>query len=97
MEWLKEKITGPEAKADHDKVKRLKKISDELGVPLNRMAIAWVLKNPNVSTAILGASRTAQLGDNLKALGVVELLTNEVMQKIEGALQNDPAQIAVKN
>lgn len=89
MEWLKEKITGPEAKADREKVKRLKKIADEMGVPLNRLAIAWVLKNTNVSTAILGASRTGQLGDNLKAMEVVPLLTDDVMKKIELALQNN--------
>lgn len=90
MEWLKERITGPEAKENHERVKRLKKIADELGVPLNRLAIAWVLKNPDVSTAILGASRAEQLGDNLKAMDVVPILTDEVMQKIEGALQNAP-------
>jgi len=97
MEWLKERITGPESKENHEKVKRLKKIADELGVPLNRLAIAWVLKNPNVSTAILGASRTEQLGDNLKAMSVIDLLTPGVMQKIETALQNNAAQISVKN
>lgn len=90
MEWLKEKITGPEAKANHEKVRRLKKIADEMGVPLNRLAIAWVLKNPNVSTAILGASRAEQLGDNLKSLEVVPMLTDEVMQKIEAAVQSKP-------
>jgi len=90
MEWLKERITGPEAKENNEKVKRLKQISDEIAVPLNRMAIAWTLKNPNVSTAILGASRTEQLADNLKSLDVVPLLTEEVMKKIESALQGKP-------
>lgn len=91
MEWLKERITGPEAKENHERVKKLKKVADDLGVPLNRLAIAWVLKNPHVSTAILGASRTEQLGDNLKAVEVAPMLTDEVMQKIETALQNKPA------
>jgi voltage-dependent potassium channel beta subunit len=95
MEWLKERITGPEAQASHEKVKRLKQIADEIGVPLNRMAIAWVLKNPNVSTAILGASRAEQLGDNLKSLEVVPLLTDEVMQKIEAALQSKTVNSAI--
>lgn len=94
MEWLKERITGPEAKENHEKVRSLKKIADELGVPLNRLAIAWVLKNPNVSTAILGASRTEQLGDNLKSLDIVPLLTGDVMQKIDAALQSDPVKSA---
>lgn len=90
MEWLKERITGEEAKPNHEKVKKLKKLADEMGVPLNRLAIAWVLKNQHVSTAILGASRTEQLGDNLKALEVVPLMTDEVMKKIESVLQNKP-------
>lgn len=90
MEWLKERITGEEAKPNQEKVKKLKKLADEMGVPLNRLAIAWVLKNQQVSTAILGASRTEQLGDNLKALEVVPLITDEVMQKIEAVLQNKP-------
>jgi voltage-dependent potassium channel beta subunit len=88
MEWLKERITGAEAKENHEKVKKLKKVADDLDVPLNRMAIAWILKNPNVSTAILGASRAEQLGDNLKAMDVLPLLTDEVMKKIETVLQN---------
>jgi len=97
MEWLKERITGPGAKEDHEKVKRLKMIADETGVPLNRLAIAWTLKNPHVSTAILGASRTGQLADNLKSLDVVPLLTEEVMKKIESALQNPASASAFKN
>ncbi len=97
MEWLKERITGPEAKNDHEKVKNIKKIADDLAIPVNRLAIAWILKNPNVSTAILGASRTEQLGDNLKAMDAVPLLTDEVMKKIEEVLQNNPTNITVKN
>ena len=90
MEWLKENIMGEQAKWKHEKVKKLKKIADDLGIPLNRMAIAWVLKNPNVSTAILGASKIEQLTDNLKAFEVLPLLTDEVMQHIEQAVQNKP-------
>src|ERR1700751_4953568 len=86
MEWLKEKITGEEAKQNAEKVKQLKKIADESGMPLNCLAIAWTLKNPNVSTAILGASKTQQLTDNLKAMDVLPKLTEEVMKKIEKVL-----------
>jgi voltage-dependent potassium channel beta subunit len=90
MEWLKEKIVGDENKWKHEKVKALKKVADDLGVSLNRLSIAWVLKNPNVSTAILGASKTEQLEDNLKALDVVPILTAEVMERIETAVGNKP-------
>ena len=90
MEWLKEKTIGDEAKWKHEKVKALKKVADDVGVSLNRLSIAWVLKNPNVSTAILGASKTEQLEDNLKALDVMPMLTPEVMEHIEAAVGNKP-------
>ena len=56
-----------------------------------QLAIAWCLKNPNVSTVILGASNRAQLEENLGAMERVPLLTDEVMQRIETILQNKPA------
>lgn len=90
MEWLKEMIVGDANKWKHEKVKALKKVADDLGVSLSRLSIAWVLKNPNVSTAILGASKTEQLEDNLKALDVVPMLTPEVMERIEAAVANKP-------
>ncbi|HEX7415005.1 MAG TPA: aldo/keto reductase [Bacteroidia bacterium] len=90
MEWLKENIIGEAAKWKHEKVKALKTIADDLGVKLNHLSIAWVLKNPNVSTAILGASKTEQLTDNLKALDVVPKLTTEVMERIDTILGNKP-------
>lgn len=90
MEWLKENIVGEGAKWKHEKVKKLKVVADELGVSLNHLSIAWVLKNPNVSTAILGASKTEQLTDNLKALDVVPKLTAEVMERIETVIGNKP-------
>lgn len=86
MEWLKEKMVGEEAKQNNEKVKQLKKIADDLSIPLNCMSIAWVLKNPHVSTAILGASKTQQLADNLKTLEVLPKLTDEIMKKIETVL-----------
>ena len=55
-----------------------------------QMAIAWCLKNPHVSTVITGASRPQQVKENMKALDVVPLLTDEVMFKIESILQNQP-------
>lgn len=90
MEWLKEMITGDGSKQKNEKVKRLKKISDELGTSLSCLSIAWVIKNPNVSTAILGASKTSQLQENLKAMDVVPKLTTEIMERIEGIMENKP-------
>lgn len=89
MEWLKERTLGDNTKIE--KTKQLNQLANELGTTLNKLAIAWTLKNPFVSTAILGASKTEQLEDNLKSLEVLPLLTNEVMQTIENILQNKPA------
>jgi len=79
-EWLREKFTDQEA---IEKVKQLGKLAEDIGVPLSKLAIAWCLKNPNVSTVITGASRVEQMHENMKALDVVEKLTPDVMQRIE--------------
>jgi aryl-alcohol dehydrogenase-like predicted oxidoreductase len=90
MDWLKERTLGDGLKVE--KTKQLSVIANELGTSLPKMAIAWCVKNPNVSTTILGASKPAQLKETLTSLDVVPLLTNEVMEKIENVLQNKPAQ-----
>ena len=84
-EWLREKFTDQEAL---EKVKLLGKLAEDIGVPLSKMAIAWCLKNPNVSTVITGASRVEQMHENMKALDVVEKLTPDVMNRIEEILTN---------
>jgi voltage-dependent potassium channel beta subunit len=76
-----------------DKLKRVKKLGElatKLGVSQPALAIAWCIKNPNVSTAILGATKKQQVTDNLKALDVLPLLTDEVMDKIEKIMQTKP-------
>jgi len=89
--WLRETvIDSPEGRANIDKASRLEGIADDLGVSLARLAIAWCLKNPDVSTVILGASRVEQLRDNLESLTVVPQLTEEVLERIEDVLQNRP-------
>ena len=86
-EWLKEGVITPERIAI---VKKLKPVADDLGCTMAQMALAWCLKNPIVSTVITGASRAAQVHENLKALEVAPKLTAEVMERIEGILQNRP-------
>jgi len=54
------------------------------------LALAWALKNPNVSSLITGASRPEQVFENVKALAVVDKLTPEILAKIEEAAQNAP-------
>lgn len=85
MGWLKEKTLSEER---IERVRELSELAGELGTNTARLSIAWCLKNPNVSTVILGSSKTEQLSDNLKSLEVVPLLTQEIMQKIEVILGN---------
>jgi voltage-dependent potassium channel beta subunit len=70
-----------------NKIKKLGKVAEELGVSLAQMSIAWLLKNRNVSSVILGASKVEQLRETLKAIEVVEQISPEVLAKIEEALK----------
>jgi voltage-dependent potassium channel beta subunit len=79
-EWLRDKFTDQEALA---KVKALGELAAEIGISLPHLAIAWVLKNPNVSSAITGASRVEQVRENMKAVNAFPRLTPDVMQHIE--------------
>lgn len=67
-------------------MRALAPIAADLGLPLARLALAWCLKNPHVSTVILGASKLHQLEENLKAVDAVPLLTDDVMTRIEATL-----------
>ena len=66
-------------------------MADDLGCTQAQLALAWCFKNPNVSTVITGASRVEQVHENMKALEVVDKLTPDVMERIEGVLNNKPA------
>ena len=87
LDWLRERNITPEKLA---KVKELKNISDSLGVSLSQLSIAWCLKNPHVSTVILGASKVSQLEENIKSPEILPLLTNEIMEKIDQIMGNKP-------
>lgn len=89
-EWLKKRYESAEGKAQLEKVKALAKLAKANGMSLSHMALLWCLKNPNVSTVILGASKESQLKDNLSALEQRALLTNDVMIEIETILDNKP-------
>lgn len=90
MDWLKERTLGEQQRID--KTKQLEVLAKELGTTLPKLGIAWCVKNPHVSTAILGASKPEQLKENLRALEVLPMLTTEIVEKIEGILQNKPVQ-----
>lgn len=80
MAWMREQLQD---KARNDAVGQLAGIAAELGCNTAQLAIAWVNRNPRVSTVILGASRIEQLHDNLGALAVSPKLTPEVVARIE--------------
>jgi voltage-dependent potassium channel beta subunit len=88
--WLKELFESEDGKARIEKVKKLSKLADELGTNMARLALAWCLKNPNVSTLIMGASKVSQLEDNLQALDVVDQISDDLMEDIEKILDNKP-------
>lgn len=87
LSWIKDKVWSPE---NQEKVKQLNALAQELDVSLTNLSIAWCLKNPNVSSVILGATKTNQLEENLKSLDVLSLLTEEVMANIDDIMKNKP-------
>ncbi|MER3546814.1 MAG: aldo/keto reductase, partial [Rhodanobacteraceae bacterium] len=86
-EWLRERIDSPQGRADLRRVEKLLPIAKQLGVSPAQFAIAWCLKNPHVSSVILGASKRAQLEDNLGALDVVDKIDDAVMRQADNALR----------
>ena len=71
-------------------VNDLEPIASKLGIKQSTLALAWVLKNPNVSSAITGASGVEQVYENMRAIKAVELLTPEIMKEIDDVLNNKP-------
>ncbi len=83
MDWLRELVLREERIR---KAQKLAELAKKLGISLPQLAIAWCLKNPRVSTVILGASKVEQLEENLKAPEALPLLNEEVIQSIENIL-----------
>ena len=79
-EWLHEYIKDG---ATHAQIRRVLDVSKELGCTPAQLAIAWCTKNSHVSTVITGASRPEQVRENMDALDVIPLLTNEVLARLE--------------
>lgn len=89
-EWLKAEWDSEEGERQIAKVRQLSAFADEVGLPVHHLAILWCLSNPRVSSIILGASRPAQLADNLKALQSKDKLTPEVIARIEEIMDSKP-------
>ncbi|OCK78200.1 Aldo/keto reductase [Lepidopterella palustris CBS 459.81] len=85
-EWVvgvRERTKGVEWRREMEVVKRLKPVAEKLGTDQAALALAWVLKNPNVSSAITGASRPEQVFMSVRALDLLPKLTAEVMEEID--------------
>jgi aryl-alcohol dehydrogenase-like predicted oxidoreductase len=76
-----------------ERIQRLRPIADDAGLTMSQLAVAWTLQNPNVSSAIIGASRPEQVSENARAAGVT--LGPDVLQAIDDAVgdvvRRDPA------
>lgn len=90
-EWLRQRFESEEGQAQLATVRQLAAIASELGCTTAQLALAWCLKNPDVSTVITGASKPEQVAQNMEALAVVDKLTDELMKRIETVLDNKPA------
>lgn len=90
-EWLKARLETEKGRRELEKVRALARLAAEIGLPIHHLALLWCLKNPNVSTVILGASRLGQLKDNIEALKGKAKLTPDVMEAIEKIVESKPA------
>ncbi|RYD54922.1 MAG: aldo/keto reductase [Sphingobacteriales bacterium] len=87
FEWLKDRTISDERLG---RVRELDTVAKDLGTTLATLAVAWCVKNPNVTTAILGATKPEQLTENFKALDVLPKLTTEVMERIDSIMGTKP-------
>ena len=87
FDWLKDRWMVDDKLA---RVKKLTEFAGELEVSVATLSLAWTVKNPNVTTTILGATKKEQLTENLKALEVLPKLTTEVMQRIDDIMGTKP-------
>ncbi len=86
-EWLRKNVITSE---NVEKAKQLEPVARDLGCTLAQLALAWCMKNPNVSTVITGASRPEQVSENMKALEVAPKLDSDLLETIETILGNKP-------
>ena len=88
-------------RGEQGEVKELSKLADEMGTNMARLALAWCLKNPNVSTVIMGASKVSQLEDNLQALDVVDQISDDLMEKFNALSEEErwqyPEYVVIKH
>jgi len=84
--WLRDQVESEEGRRNVEKARRLRPVAEGLGCTLPQLALAWCLRNENVSTVLTGASKPQQVVENMKALDVVPRLDAAVMARIDAAL-----------
>ena len=89
FDWLRDRLMVEDKLA---RVKKLGELATELNSSLATLSIAWCVANPNVTTAILGATKKEQLQENLKALDVLPALNEEVLKRIDEIMKSKPVQ-----
>lgn len=82
LEWLRERLEGPLGEARLNAIRQWTAMAAELGTTMPRLALAWCLSNPHVSTAIMGATSPEQVVENMAAVEVIPLLTDDVLAEI---------------
>ncbi len=87
LAWLKESTVNEDRLL---KTQKLQIIANDLHLSLPVLALSWCLKNPNVSTVILGATKVKQLEENLTAIDKYTMLNAEIMEAIDAVLENKP-------
>jgi aryl-alcohol dehydrogenase-like predicted oxidoreductase len=85
-EWLR----GVMTEDNIHKVKELTKIAEEMGIGLPQLAIGWLLRIPQITSVITGATSIEHVEENIKSFEVVEMLTGEILERIEAILGNKP-------
>jgi voltage-dependent potassium channel beta subunit len=92
--WLRERLDSASGRIELAKARRITAIASDLGVAPAQLALAWCLKNPHVSSVILGATRPAQIEQNVGALDVLAKLDAGVMRQLDAAVAGGFAQRA---
>lgn len=87
FEWLKDRTLSEKR---IESIRQLESVARELDTSLATLSISWCIRNPNVTTAILGATKEEQLKENLKALDLYPKLTPEIMERIDGIMGTKP-------
>jgi aryl-alcohol dehydrogenase-like predicted oxidoreductase len=90
IDSLRSSLDKEDGKLKIHKVNQLTKIANDLNITVSQLSLAWCLKNQNVSSVILGATKISQLEENIGALEAYKLIDETIMKRIENVLQNRP-------